>query len=169
LGVVDEGGLRIRRGWRPGRLGCIVGFGAGTGSALALLPAQNATGNCNRIVQCVPVRIALERPLPEGLALRVGLAPHATARLGTILLPTLLQGVAKAYVFFPLQTIEPLRAAGHGREQALALIDRDDRQAFALAATERFWLASAQFVARFVLVRAATRPRGAIGSAGDAH
>jgi membrane fusion protein (multidrug efflux system) len=54
--------------------GTVVGFGAGTGSAFALLPAQNATGNWIKIVQRVPVRIALE---PRELAehpLRIGLS-----------------------------------------------------------------------------------------------
>ena len=37
--------------------GTVIGFGAGTGSAFALLPAQNATGNWIKIVQRVPVRI----------------------------------------------------------------------------------------------------------------
>ena len=40
--------------------GKVVGLGAGTGSAFALLPAQNATGNWIKIVQRVPVRIALD-------------------------------------------------------------------------------------------------------------
>src|SRR5579883_2563925 len=39
--------------------GRVAGLGAGTGSAFALLPAQNATGNWIKIVQRVPVRIAL--------------------------------------------------------------------------------------------------------------
>jgi len=57
--------------------GRIVGFGAGTGSAFALLPAQNATGNWIKIVQRVPVRIALDprelaaRPLEIGLSMKV--------------------------------------------------------------------------------------------------
>jgi len=57
--------------------GKIVGFGAGTGSAFALLPAQNATGNWIKIVQRVPVRIALD---PKELArhpLQVGLSMKA--------------------------------------------------------------------------------------------
>jgi len=40
--------------------GKVAGFGAGTGSAFSLLPAQNATGNWIKIVQRVPVRIALD-------------------------------------------------------------------------------------------------------------
>jgi membrane fusion protein (multidrug efflux system) len=58
--------------------GTIEGLGAGTGSAFALLPAQNATGNWIKIVQRVPVRIALD---PKELAehpLRVGLSMDAT-------------------------------------------------------------------------------------------
>jgi len=54
--------------------GRIVGLGAGTGAAFALLPAQNATGNWIKVVQRVPVRIALD---PKALAahpLRVGLS-----------------------------------------------------------------------------------------------
>ena len=56
--------------------GHVVGFGAGTGAAFALLPAQNATGNWIKIVQRVPVRIALDpkelaaHPLQIGLSMR---------------------------------------------------------------------------------------------------
>ncbi|MDR3213168.1 MAG: efflux RND transporter periplasmic adaptor subunit [Azoarcus sp.] len=61
--------------------GCVAGFAAGTGSAFALLPAQNATGNWIKIVQRLPVRIALE---PEDLAahpLRIGLSMRVTVDL----------------------------------------------------------------------------------------
>ena len=40
--------------------GHIEGLGAGSGSAFALLPPQNASGNWIKIVQRVPVRIALD-------------------------------------------------------------------------------------------------------------
>ena len=56
--------------------GKVVGFGAGTGSAFSLLPAQNATGNWIKIVQRVPVRIALDphelatHPLQIGLTMK---------------------------------------------------------------------------------------------------
>jgi membrane fusion protein (multidrug efflux system) len=40
--------------------GRIEGLGAGSGSAFALLPPQNASGNWIKIVQRVPVRIALD-------------------------------------------------------------------------------------------------------------
>jgi membrane fusion protein (multidrug efflux system) len=54
--------------------GTIAGVGVGTGAAFALLPAQNATGNWIKVVQRIPVRIALD---PKELAahpLRVGLS-----------------------------------------------------------------------------------------------
>ena len=54
--------------------GTVVGFGAGTGSAFALLPAQNATGNWIKIVQRVPVRIALDPRELEAHPLRIGLS-----------------------------------------------------------------------------------------------
>jgi membrane fusion protein (multidrug efflux system) len=56
--------------------GTIAGFGAGTGAAFSLLPAQNATGNWIKIVQRVPVRIALDpreiaaHPLQVGLSMK---------------------------------------------------------------------------------------------------
>ena len=57
--------------------GKVVGFSGGTGSAFAVIPAQNATGNWIKVVQRVPVRIALD---PRELAahpLRVGLSMEA--------------------------------------------------------------------------------------------
>jgi membrane fusion protein (multidrug efflux system) len=57
--------------------GTVVGFAGGTGAAFAVLPAQNATGNWIKVVQRLPVRIALD---PQELAahpLRVGLSMEA--------------------------------------------------------------------------------------------
>jgi membrane fusion protein (multidrug efflux system) len=57
--------------------GTVAGLGLGTGAAFALLPAQNATGNWIKVVQRVPVRIALdpaeltEHPLRVGLSTKV--------------------------------------------------------------------------------------------------
>ncbi|MGH8133039.1 MAG: HlyD family secretion protein [Steroidobacteraceae bacterium] len=57
--------------------GTVEGLGMGTGAAFALLPAQNATGNWIKVVQRVPVRIALKphelvaHPLRVGLSTRV--------------------------------------------------------------------------------------------------
>jgi membrane fusion protein (multidrug efflux system) len=54
--------------------GRISGFTMGTGSTLALLPAQNATGNFVKVVQRLPVRIDLENYDPETDPLFVGLS-----------------------------------------------------------------------------------------------
>ena len=62
--------------------GTVAGFGAGTGAAFALLPAQNATGNWIKVVQRVPVRIALDagelaaHPLQVGLSMDVEVDTH---------------------------------------------------------------------------------------------
>ncbi len=58
--------------------GTVAGLGAGTGSAFALLPAQNATGNWIKIVQRVPVRIALNTADLAAHPLRVGLSMEVT-------------------------------------------------------------------------------------------
>lgn len=57
--------------------GTVAGLDAGTGSAFALLPAQNATGNWIKVTQRVPVKIALDpqeiarNPLRLGISMRV--------------------------------------------------------------------------------------------------
>ena len=57
--------------------GKVEGLGAGTGAAFALLPAQNATGNWIKVVQRVPVRIALDPKEVAEHPLRVGLSMDA--------------------------------------------------------------------------------------------
>lgn len=54
--------------------GTVDSLGAGTGSAFALLPAQNATGNWIKIVQRVPVRIHLNPDQLKDHPLRIGLS-----------------------------------------------------------------------------------------------
>ncbi len=58
--------------------GKVAGLGAGTGSAFSVLPAQNATGNWIKVVQRVPVRIALDPAELEAHPLRIGLSMAAT-------------------------------------------------------------------------------------------
>jgi len=58
--------------------GTVTGLGLGTGAAFALLPAQNATGNWIKVVQRVPVRIALDPGELERHPLRMGLSTEAT-------------------------------------------------------------------------------------------
>jgi membrane fusion protein (multidrug efflux system) len=63
--------------------GTVVGVDAGTGSAFALLPAQNATGNWIKVVQRVPVRVQIDEaelaqhPLRIGLSMEVSVDTHA--------------------------------------------------------------------------------------------
>jgi len=69
--------------------GTLAGFGAGTGAAFALIPAQNATGNWIKVVQRVPVRIALDprelraHPLRIGLSMKVEVDTAAKANPAT--------------------------------------------------------------------------------------
>lgn len=62
--------------------GRVFGLSAGTGAAFSLLPPQNATGNWIKIVQRLPVRIALDpeelkrHPLQLGLSMRVTTNTH---------------------------------------------------------------------------------------------
>lgn len=62
--------------------GKVLGFSAGTGSAFALLPSENASGNWIKIVQRVPIRISIDsedlvrNPLLIGLSLRVDIDIH---------------------------------------------------------------------------------------------
>jgi membrane fusion protein, multidrug efflux system len=61
--------------------GTIDSLGAGTGSAFALLPAQNATGNWIKIVQRVPVRIHINAEELAKHPLRVGLSTQVDVNL----------------------------------------------------------------------------------------
>lgn len=94
--------------------GKVQGLSAGTGSAFSLLPAQNASGNWIKVVQRLPVRIALdpkelaEHPLRVGLSTDVkidiagkggaalGVMPAAPANATTALSQPLAQGEAAA-------------------------------------------------------------------------
>jgi membrane fusion protein (multidrug efflux system) len=62
--------------------GHVLGLGAGSGNAFALLPPQNASGNWIKIVQRLPVRIGLDpaelrrHPLQIGLSVKVTVDTH---------------------------------------------------------------------------------------------
>jgi membrane fusion protein (multidrug efflux system) len=58
--------------------GKVVGLSAGTGSAFSLLPAQNANGNWVKVVQRLPVRIALNADELKAHPLRIGLSTTVT-------------------------------------------------------------------------------------------
>lgn len=61
--------------------GTVDSIGAGTGSAFALLPAQNATGNWIKIVQRVPVRIHINADELAKHPLRIGLSTTVDVNL----------------------------------------------------------------------------------------
>ena len=67
--------------------GRVIGLGAGSGNAFALLPAQNASGNWIKITQRVPVRIALDaaelRRNPLGVGLSVKVTVNTADQSGT--------------------------------------------------------------------------------------
>jgi membrane fusion protein (multidrug efflux system) len=64
----------------PGRVlhGCVASFAPGSGAEFSLLPPDNATGNFTKIVQRVPVRIALPARDPLASLLRPGLSVTVT-------------------------------------------------------------------------------------------
>ena len=54
--------------------GKVAGFSGGTGASMAVIPAQNATGNWIKVVQRLPVRIELDPEELKQHPLRVGLS-----------------------------------------------------------------------------------------------
>jgi len=84
--------------------GRVEGLGGGTGSAFAVIPAQNATGNWIKVVQRLPVRIALDRGELARHPLRVGISMTAKVYLTD---PTSPRTVAS--------TPPPLRATSEDR------------------------------------------------------
>ena len=58
--------------------GKVLGLGAGSGNAFALLPPQNASGNWIKIVQRLPVRIGLDPQELDRNPLRIGLSVTVT-------------------------------------------------------------------------------------------
>jgi membrane fusion protein (multidrug efflux system) len=106
----------------------VVGQEAGTGSAFAATPAQNATGNWIKVVQRVPVRIALDpaevvrHPLRLGLSMRVAI--DTRDQRGASLLEAGVQRQQYATAVFEREDIDaqPIidRALGRPRARAVA-------------------------------------------------
>jgi len=117
--------------------GRIIGFSPGTGSAFALLPPQNASGNWIKIVQRVPVRIALDpaelarHPLQLGLSMRV--AVDTRNRDGERLPKTMRQNAAQQTGAF-----QQLEALANRRIAAIIAANREDDQPTAAATHPRF-------------------------------
>jgi membrane fusion protein (multidrug efflux system) len=108
--------------------GTIIGLDAGTGSAFALLPAQNATGNWIKVTQRVPVRIALrpqeiaQNPLRLGLSMRVSV--DTSDRTGLVLNKTVAQQPAYSTKIFKNElqdangVVERVISANEGNDDA---------------------------------------------------
>ncbi len=62
--------------------GKVAGISGGTGSTLALIPAQNATGNWIKVVQRIPVRVTLDPAELKAHPLRLGMTMTATIDTG---------------------------------------------------------------------------------------
>ena len=58
--------------------GIVIGIAGGTGAVFSPLPPQNATGNWIKIVQRVPVRVAISGTMLEKYPLRLGLSMNVT-------------------------------------------------------------------------------------------
>jgi membrane fusion protein (multidrug efflux system) len=54
--------------------GYVEGVGGGTGAAFAVIPPQNATGNWIKVVQRLPIRIALDQDELKDSPLRAGIS-----------------------------------------------------------------------------------------------
>jgi membrane fusion protein (multidrug efflux system) len=100
--------------------GKVQGLSAGTGSAFSVLPAQNATGNWIKVVQRVPVRIALD---PKELAehpLRIGLSTTVTVDIHHTDGPVL-GGAAPSTPAYKTDVLaQPLQQAGAEADRVIA-------------------------------------------------
>ncbi len=110
-------------------VGTVAGLGAGTGSAFALLPAQNATGNWIKVVQRVPVRIELDPRQLAAHPLRIGLSMDVTVDVaeqgGTALATAAPTPVSRTQVYADqddgaTREIERIVAANSGRAASTA-------------------------------------------------
>ncbi|MBA5606150.1 HlyD family efflux transporter periplasmic adaptor subunit [Duganella sp. FT3S] len=100
--------------------GKVLGLSAGTGSAFSLLPAQNASGNWIKVVQRVPVRIALD---PKELAshpLRVGLSTTVVVDISDTSGPMLGTATAAGPVYATRALAQPLAQAASAADAIIA-------------------------------------------------
>ena len=70
----------------PGRTfkGNVESIMAGTGAAFSLLPPENASGNYVKVVQRIPVKIAIDKESDPDHVLRVGMSVVPTILTGRI-------------------------------------------------------------------------------------
>lgn len=116
--------------------GHVAGISAGTGSAFELLPPQNATGNWIKIVQRVPVRIALDNRHHqlEKYPLRMGLSMTVTVDLHDISGPRLATRIRHQ----PLYDTNVYEQRLEGARKLIARIIEDNAGSAAGAAQSSF-------------------------------
>jgi len=91
--------------------GKVVGLSAGTGSAFSLLPAQNASGNWIKVVQRLPVRIALDPKELKEHPLRIGLSTTVSVDISKTDGPVLGSSMPQAPVYATNTLAQPLDQA----------------------------------------------------------
>ena len=91
--------------------GKVVGLSAGTGSAFSLLPAQNATGNWIKVVQRLPVRIALDAAELRAHPLRIGLSTTVKVDISKTDGPVLGAAMPQQPVYQTAALSQPLQQA----------------------------------------------------------
>lgn len=60
----------------------VASISPASGAEFSILPAQNATGNWVKIVQRIPVRLAIEEPNHDGMILRAGMSTNVDIDTG---------------------------------------------------------------------------------------
>lgn len=100
--------------------GKVVGLSAGTGSAFSLLPAQNASGNWIKVVQRLPVRIALDPAELKAHPLRIGLSTTVSVDISKTDGPVLGAAMPLAPVYTTQALTLPLRQAAVAADDIIA-------------------------------------------------
>ena len=91
--------------------GKVVGLSAGTGSAFSLLPSQNASGNWIKVVQRLPVRIALDTAELRAHPLRIGLSTTVKVDISKTDGPVLGAAMPQQPVYQTAALSQPLQQA----------------------------------------------------------
>jgi membrane fusion protein (multidrug efflux system) len=100
--------------------GRVVGLSAGTGSAFSLLPAQNASGNWIKVVQRLPVRIALDAKELQEHPLRIGLSTTVSVDISKTDGPVLGAAMPQTPVYTTQALSQPLQQAATAADAIIA-------------------------------------------------
>ena len=100
--------------------GKVMGLSAGTGSAFSLLPAQNASGNWIKVVQRLPVRIALDAAELRAHPLRIGLSTTVSVDISKTDGPVLGASMPAKPVYSTSALAQPLPEAAKAADAIIA-------------------------------------------------